>query len=228
MSRVALISVGLLVCIVPDTALAVCGSGSTIGTNADAQARHRRAIEVHRRVTDAAFRSPISSPLLAADFEQFDGLNYFPIDGRYARFAQFTSRPGSDIFELPTFNGDRQRYVEFGRLSFCAFSGPDATLMLYQRQDRGDAGKLTVIAPFRDTTNGVDTYSGGRYLKFLLPLSDPPQIDFNRAVNPFCAYNPNLPCPIPPKANWLPFPVAAGEKGYKAAKNQLDRTPVSP
>jgi uncharacterized protein (DUF1684 family) len=39
-------------------------------------------------------------------------------------------------------------------------------------------------------------------------------VDFNRAVNPACAYNPSFPCPIPPKANWLPFAVPAGERAF--------------
>lgn len=219
MKRSTLLGVCLLVSIAAVNVSAFCPTVPSGERAADSgrEASHRRAIEAHRRVIDAAFRDPASSPLSSADLEQFDGLSYFPIDEAYLLSARFESAPGARRFELPTFNGARQRYREFGILSFCDFDGRPATLTLFQRDDLGELGKLTVIAPFRDTSNGTETYSGGRYLKFLLPLADPPQIDFNRAVNPYCAYNPNLPCPIPPRSNWLPFAVPAGERAFPGA-----------
>ena len=37
-------------------------------------------------------------------------------------------------------------------------------------------------------------------------------IDFNRAYNPTCAYNPTWECPYPPASNRLKVAVRAGEK----------------
>ena len=217
--RAFLLGVGLLVSAAAFDVLAVCQSALSTEHAVDGAGveSHRRAIEMHRRVIDSAFRDPVSSPLLSVDLARFEGLNYFPIDDGYLLSARFESAPGARLFELPTFNGERQRYREFGTLSFCSFDGRPATLTLFQRDDLGEVGRLTVIAPFRDASNGSETYSGGRYLKFLLPLGDRPRIDFNRAVNPYCAYNPNLPCPIPPKRNWLPFAVLAGERAFAGA-----------
>jgi len=39
-------------------------------------------------------------------------------------------------------------------------------------------------------------------------------IDFNMAYNPYCVYNPNHSCPIPPNENDLPIKILAGEKMY--------------
>jgi uncharacterized protein (DUF1684 family) len=39
-------------------------------------------------------------------------------------------------------------------------------------------------------------------------------LDFNRAYNPYCAYNENYSCPIPPRENRLPIAITAGEKVY--------------
>lgn len=193
-------------------AVASCPAGLAVAD--DDRARHLRGIETHRRLQNEAFSEPATTPLLAQDLTGFRGLRYFPVDPAYLRAARFRASAGNASFELPTFNGERQRYSEYGTLSFCLQSGQPSELTLYRREDAGPLGKLTVIAPFRDLTNGAQTYSGGRYLKFLLPLAEPARIDFNRAVNPNCAYNPTLPCPIPPRSNWLTESIPAGEKDY--------------
>ena len=41
-------------------------------------------------------------------------------------------------------------------------------------------------------------------------------LDFNRAQNPPCAYNPWTTCPLPPSANKLAVRIEAGEKRYHA------------
>jgi uncharacterized protein (DUF1684 family) len=40
-------------------------------------------------------------------------------------------------------------------------------------------------------------------------------LDFNRAINPPCAFTPFATCPLPPKENQLPIAVTAGEKDYR-------------
>jgi uncharacterized protein (DUF1684 family) len=177
----------------------------------------QKAVTTQRRMADQIFRDPVRSPLLPDDRERFDGLNYYPVRSEFLLRAAFHPAGGERVFDLPTFNGELQRYSEFGQLIFCAPDGETSQLTVFQRQDQGAVGKLTVIVPFRDLSNGNGTYTGGRYLKFLLPLPQPLLIDFNRSVNPYCAYNPTLPCPIPPRSNWLSFEVPAGEKAYNAA-----------
>jgi hypothetical protein len=40
-------------------------------------------------------------------------------------------------------------------------------------------------------------------------------VDFNRAYNPTCTYNPEFACPLPPEENRLDVPIPAGEKTPK-------------
>ena len=39
-----------------------------------------------------------------------------------------------------------------------------------------------------------------------------PVIDFNKAVNPPCAFSVYATCPLPPRENILPVAIAAGER----------------
>jgi hypothetical protein len=64
---------------------------------------------------------------------------------------------------------------------------------------------------FRDGTSGAETYPPGRFV-VLQPLGGTRyRLDLNRSRNPFCAYNPRFPCPLPWPGNTLQFRVEAGE-----------------
>jgi len=39
-------------------------------------------------------------------------------------------------------------------------------------------------------------------------------IDFNKSYNPYCAYNAEYSCPIPPRENDLDIAIKAGVKSY--------------
>ena len=70
-----------------------------------------------------------------------------------------------------------------------------------------------LFLPFKDETNGKDTYGGGRYLDLRIPQNDELIIDFNKAYHPFCAYNAtDYSCPIVPQNNWLQLPIETGVK----------------
>ncbi|MBL8490736.1 MAG: DUF1684 domain-containing protein [Rhodocyclaceae bacterium] len=77
------------------------------------------------------------------------------------------------------------------------------------------AGRLHFV--IADATSGRETYGGGRFLFAPAPVAgEALRLDFNRAINPPCAFTPFAVCPLPPPGNRLPFPVAAGEKTYRA------------
>ena len=69
---------------------------------------------------------------------------------------------------------------------------------------------------FRDATSGHQSYSSGRFVSLIPMGGDRFLLDFNRARNPFCAYNTVYPCPAPWRGNVLDFPVRAGEKYHPA------------
>ncbi|GAB3821620.1 DUF1684 domain-containing protein [Pontibacter rugosus] len=67
---------------------------------------------------------------------------------------------------------------------------------------------------FADKTNGTETYGSGRYLYIPKPGADgKTTIDFNKAYSPPCAFTGFATCPLPPKQNFLPIAITAGEKG---------------
>ena len=74
----------------------------------------------------------------------------------------------------------------------------------------GEESELEIF--FRDSTNGQETYPAGRFVELIPAGEGRHRLDFNRARNPFCAYNPAYPCPAPWQGNILPAPVRAGER----------------
>lgn len=78
-----------------------------------------------------------------------------------------------------------------------------------------DSGKQYFVV-FGDTTNGHDTYGSGRFLYVEKPSpgSNKVLVDFNKATNPPCAFTAYATCPLPPKQNFLPVGIPAGEKNF--------------
>jgi uncharacterized protein len=82
----------------------------------------------------------------------------------------------------------------------------------------GYAGGLFI--PFRDATNGSETYGAGRYLLDAAKSADlggdPARgtliLDFNFAFHPSCAFDPKWACPLAPPENRLNLPIRAGER----------------
>lgn len=70
---------------------------------------------------------------------------------------------------------------------------------------------------FRDATGGAETYPPGRFVTLVPVAGGRVRVDFNRARNPFCAYNGVYPCPLPWAGNAIPARVTAGETYTPAA-----------
>ena len=64
---------------------------------------------------------------------------------------------------------------------------------------------------FRDATSGAETFGMLRHLR-LIETADGVVVDFNRAVNPPCAFTDFGTCPLPPAQNVLPVAIRAGER----------------
>ncbi len=115
------------------------------------------------------------------------------------------------MFALGTSMGDREGYQRVGRVSF-DLEGKSCELFLYSQEEN----PAVCFVPFRDKTSGVETYGAGRYLEAELSADGWVEIDFNYAYNPYCAYNENWSCPLPPMENWLTVPIRAGEMSFGA------------
>lgn len=151
------------------------------------------------------YSNPETSILLPEDFENFDGLPFFPLDEKYIVQAKLIRTPNEKPFEMPTTTARRPLYVKFGEAHF-TLDGKNLVLNIFQPVEAKDY----LFIPFTDLTSGVDSYGGGRYLDFKVPENDYLIIDFNKAYNPYCAYNPEYSCPIPPEENDLQILVEAG------------------
>ena len=113
---------------------------------------------------------------------------------------------------MATSTGDSHPYVRWGMISFHV-DGEAATLTVYRDKDDGE-----FFLPFTDLTSGQSSYGEGRYVD-VQPLHHGRfLVDFNYAYNPYCAYNPNWRCPIPPTENRLNVAIDAGEKSFPDAE----------
>lgn len=65
---------------------------------------------------------------------------------------------------------------------------------------------------FRDLTSLDDTYPYMRFVFGEEVTEDSVVIDFNRAINPPCAFTKHAVCPLPPRENLFPMRIEAGEK----------------
>lgn len=190
-----------------------------LAANAQESSKNYSLYEMHviqeREEKDAAFLNPEESPLPQEDIPDFDGLDYFPVDEKYRVEAKLELTGDTSSIEIRT-NTDRT--PKYRRYAVATFTLEEDTLQLtlYQSVDLMDDPDYQnyLFLPFNDTTNGVETYGGGRYLDLKTNSKDSVIIDFNKAYNPYCAYNAKYSCPIPPDENNLKIQIRAGEKAF--------------
>jgi uncharacterized protein (DUF1684 family) len=65
--------------------------------------------------------------------------------------------------------------------------------------------------------NRLGQTAPARFLYAERPRDGKIVLDFNREVNPPCAFTPFATCPLPPPKNRFPVRIAAGEKNYRGA-----------
>jgi hypothetical protein len=176
-------------------------------------------VEVFREGRTKEFRNKEESPLKDEDFTAFKELNYFPVDKKFRVEADFTRIVAEKYFQMPTSSGKAKKFIKFGILKF-QLNGKNYSLIVYQ----ADADVLAkfpeykdlLFVPFKDATNGKETYGGGRYIDIKILSGKKVILDFNLAYNPSCAYGSDrYSCPIPPKENFLKAEIKAGEKTYQ-------------
>ncbi|MFB3884622.1 MAG: DUF1684 domain-containing protein [Thermodesulfobacteriota bacterium] len=178
----------------------------------DPTAHREEKLKSYRVTRDRFFREDPRSPLREAERKRFRGLSYYPINLKYAMtgpIERYPTEPRPLYVNLSTNKGGEKKYVKYGRFRF-RWQGKEYDLQIYRPLGGGE-----LFLPFKDKTSGIDTHPDGRYL-YIEPIpGGQVLIDFNRAYNPFCAYNEKYTCPFAPEENWLEIAVQAGEKRYK-------------
>ena len=159
---------------------------------------------------DELFASHSQSPI--EDRARFNGLPYFPYDPRWRTSGRFTA--GDDESAVVGHSGERTtRFAKIGVVEFELAGNPGRLEVLWL-----DAYGGGLFLPFRDASNGVSTYGGGRYLLDTVKGADLGHtgeeitLDFNFAYHPSCVHSSRWSCPLAPPANRLPFAVEAGER----------------
>jgi len=175
-------------------------------------------IKLFQYQLNIVFADAKKSPLIKEDLKKFKGLDFYPIDETYKIEATLELTPNSPIFEMKTSTEELHLYKKYGIVHF-TLNGKKLALSLYQSQDLITTMEYNnyLFLPFSDTTNGTTSYGGGRYLDLEIPETGSKTIiiDFNKAYNPYCAYNVTYSCPVPPTENNIPIEIPAGVKAYK-------------
>lgn len=137
----------------------------------------------------------------------FTGLRWFPIDQAWRIRGRLIPYETPRQIDVTNILGDSEPMISPGEVE-AVIDGTTVRLAAVQAA----RGRLWLI--FSDATAGDLTYR----IRFL--YADAPDsrgavdLDFNRAYNPPCAFNPHTTCPLPPRQNRLPVRITAGEQQY--------------
>lgn len=164
---------------------------------------------------DSEYANKEESPLTDEDFKVFKGLDFYPINEKLVVTASFIRTADEKSFKMKTTGSRTPEYVKYGELHF-KLDGKAFILNVYQSLDlmKKEGYEDYLFLPFSDLSCGKETYIGGRYIDMRIPKGNETVIDFNKAYNPYCAYNPKYSCPIVPLANNLDIAILAGVKKF--------------
>lgn len=191
---------------------------------ADPAASWRHWIDVRGEL----LRTHPQSPIPAGERAAFQA-RHWPYDPRlrFEVVVDTEAPPGSGLafaaeplfggvtLALPISTGGEETFTRIGGVAV-PFPGGARTLGLYWMA--GYAGGL--FLPFRDATNGRETYGAGRYVLDAAKSADLGSgsapgslvLDFNFAFQPSCAFDSRWACPLAPRENRLDLRVEAGER----------------
>jgi hypothetical protein len=139
--------------------------------------------------------------------KNFTGLHWFPVNEAYRVTGEYIPYAKAKEVEIPNILGDVDKMTSPGEV---AFTLQGKQLRMEAVQD--DPNSLWFI--FRDMTSGKETYGAARFLYSDLSVNGRVVLDFNKAYNPPCAFNPYTTCPLPPPENRLSVRIEAGEMKY--------------
>ncbi len=169
-----------------------------------------------QRELNEEYKDPETSPLPDRYRKDFETLDFFAPDTAYVVEARFVRTPEALPFLMPTTTDRKSKEVVYGVAHF-ELNGKKRQLEVYQNEElmQQEEFRDYLFMPFSDDTNDRETYTGGRYIDLRIPESDVIRIDFNKAYNPYCAYNKKYSCPIVPSVNAMDTEVRAGVKAFE-------------
>lgn len=137
----------------------------------------------------------------------FTHRNWFPVRPEYKVEGTFTAYAKPIARRIPTvLDGVVEDHLALGTIEFSL----NGRKLAVEAVKSGTSMQIV----FRDQTAGKQTYAAARFLVTENPKNGKVSLDFNRAYNPPCAFNPYTTCPLPVKQNILPIAIEAGELKY--------------
>ncbi|MFY9608024.1 MAG: DUF1684 domain-containing protein [Blastocatellia bacterium] len=144
---------------------------------------------------------------------QFKGLRWFPVKEPLRITARFVAYEQPTEIEIANVLGDVDKMPSPGYVLF-RLGGKE------HRLDPILEGDDELFFIFADLTNNKTTYGAGRFLYTDLPRDGKVTLDFNKSINPPCAFTPFATCPLPPRQNRLKIAIEAGELNYASPWHQ--------
>lgn len=144
----------------------------------------------------------------------FHGLHWYAPNATYRVHARWIPYNPPKVLDIPTVLGTTTHLPAPGAAEFTI---DGQVVRLEPVLEDPQSTELFFI--MRDATSKTTTYGAGRFLYSDLPdhgLAQPGELllDFNKLINPPCAFTPYATCPLPPPQNRLPVPIPAGEQRY--------------
>jgi uncharacterized protein (DUF1684 family) len=138
---------------------------------------------------------------------EFQASSWFPIQESYSITARFTSYSKPKMIAILNVLGDSEDTPSPGYATF-EIGGKQLRLEPVLEDNQ-------LFFLFKDLTSGKQTYPAGRFVYADLPKNGRVVLDFNKAHNPPCAFTSYATCPLPPRQNYLPVAIEAGELKYE-------------
>lgn len=157
-----------------------------------------------RAERDRFFAEHYASPLPEDMIEGFTGLTYFPPAPEWRLPASYTPEDPHRV-SIPSSSGSTSEYTRLATATLEL----DGEAWVVAVLDDGDGNPFIA---FRDGTSGSETYAGGRYVDVVPEDDGSATIDFNAARNPWCVYDEEFVCPLPPPQNTTDVRITAGER----------------
>jgi uncharacterized protein (DUF1684 family) len=146
----------------------------------------------------------------------FTGCKWFAPNLTYRISGRFEPYATPRTAKVPNIRGDLETYTAPGVVAF-SLNGQEHRLEAFE-SGSGDRKRFWFV--FRDLTSGKETYPSARFLYADLPVNGQTTLDFNKAYNPPCAFNPYTTCPLPTEQNRLRVRIDGGELDYHTAPTQ--------
>jgi len=177
--------------------------------------KYIKALLAERKLKDIEMKTDEKSPLTPEEKIGFKALAYYRPKSAYVKKAAFIRYDNPMLFKMKTTTERLPEYALYGQVEF-KHKGKIYKLNVYRNIElsKKPGFENYLFIPFNDATNGNQTYGGGRFLDITENGKDVLILDFNKAYNPYCAYNHKYSCPIPPEENELKIKIKAGEMKF--------------